>query len=390
LTEGVRPSIFERNPRKTLAALILVAVGGTDLAFTGVYHWLSPRPAARGQTGLRIRSDVFHHGFQPLASVRDIWGSRLTEYRINSLGLRDTSARQVPLRSTRRRLLFIGDSFTEGIGVAYDETFVGRIARVLEPAGVEVFNAGCASYSPVIYYRKVRWLLDEGFRFDNLVVFIDMGDPQDEVTYYLDGDGNVASDELRRLREERENIRYPLPRFLHDLTVRKFLKRNTIGLFALYELMEQAVRNEDRRDGLWTADPRLFEQFGREGLTRARGNMDLLADLVRKHGIRLTVAVYPWPDQIRRNDLQSLQVSVWKQWASDRGVEFLDYFPRFVDPARREEILAHDFIRGDIHWNEAGHQVVADGFLESWAGALATERALPRHRSLALHGRDSS
>src|SRR5206468_12463019 len=122
---GARASIFERNPRKTIAALVLVAVVVTDFAFTRVYHWLSPRPAARGQTGLRVRSDVFHHGFQPLASLRDDWGGHLTDYRINSLGLRDASARQVPLRSDGRRLLFIGDSFTEGIGIAYDKTFVG-------------------------------------------------------------------------------------------------------------------------------------------------------------------------------------------------------------------------------------------------------------------------
>ncbi len=366
--EHARKSIFERNPRKTIAVLVLLAAVGTDFAFTRVYHWLSPRPAARGQAGLRVRSEVFHHGFQPLACVRDDWGGHLTDYRINSLGLRDASARQVALLGDRRRLLFIGDSFTEGIGIAYEKTFVGLVARALEPKGMEVLNAGCASYSPIIYYRKIRWLLDQGFRFDELAVFIDVGDVQDEVTYFLDGDGNVASDERRRIREERENIRYALPRPLRDLTVRQFLKRNTIGLFALYHGLEEAVKNEDRRDGLWTADPRLYEQFGREGLARARRHMDLLADLVAQHGIRLTVAVYPWPDQVRRGDLRSAQASFWKQWAADRGADFLDYFPRFVDPARSREILAREFIPGDIHWNEAGHQAVAEGFLELWAG----------------------
>lgn len=367
MIDDARPSIFERNPRKTIALLLLLAVVGTDFAGTRVYHWLSPRPAARGETGLRVRSEIFHHGFKPLVSTRSNWGSRVADYRTDSLGLRDASPRQVPLRSDRRRLVFAGDSFTEGIGVDYDKTFVGLVAHALESKGVEVLNAGCASYSPVIYYRKVRWLLDQGLQFDELAVYVDVGDVQDEVTYFLDGDGNVASDELRRLREERENIRYPLPRPLRDLTVRQFLKRNTIGLFALYEGMERAVGNEDRRAALWTVDPRLFEQFGREGLSRARQNMDLLAALLVQHGIRLTVAVYPWPDQIRHGDLQSLQVSFWKQWAAGKEAGFVDHFPRFVDPARSREVLARDFIRGDIHWNEAGHQAVADGFLEYWA-----------------------
>jgi hypothetical protein len=367
VTEAPRPSVFERNPRKTIALLLLLAVVGTDFAGTRVYHWLSPRPAARGQTGLRVRSEIFHHGFAPLASARSDWGSLVADYRIDSLGLRDATTRQVPLRGDRRRLVFVGDSFTEGIGIDYGKTFVGLVAQALEGKGVEVLNAGCASYSPIIYYRKVRWLLDQGLQFDELAVYVDVGDAQDEVTYFLDGDGNVASDELRRLREQRQNIRYPLPRPLQNLTVRQFLKRNTIGLFALYERMEEAVAAEDRRDALWTVDPRLYEEFGREGLARGRRNMDLLADLLAERGIRLTVAVYPWPDQIRRGDLQSLQVSFWKQWAASKGAGFLDYFPRFVDRARGREVIARQFIRGDIHWNEAGHQTIADGLLEYWA-----------------------
>jgi hypothetical protein len=367
LIEDPRPSIFERNPRRTIAVLVIVAVVGTDFAATRVYHWLSPRPAARGKTGLRIRSDVFHHGFQPLTSVQDDWGGRTTDYRIDSLGLRDVSARQVPLHSARRRLLFIGDSFTEGIGVPYEKTFVGLVAQALEPKGVEVLNAGCASYSPIMYYRKVRWLLDQGLQFDELAVYIDVGDVQDEVTYFLDADGSVASDERRRLREERENIRYALPRPLRNLTVRTFLKRNTIALFALYSAMEGAVKTEDRRDGLWTADPRLFDQFGREGLANARDHMNQLAELLGQQKIRLTVAVYPWPDQIRRGDLHSLQVSFWKQWAAEKGAGFIDLFPRFVDPGHGREVLERDYVRGDIHWNEAGHQVVASDFLEYWA-----------------------
>jgi hypothetical protein len=362
--EEARPSIFERNPRKTVAILLLLGVVGTDLACTRVYHWLSPRPAERGETGLRVRSEIFHHGFKPLASARSSWGSLRADYRIDSLGLRDASAREVPLRSDRRRLVFVGDSFTEGIGIDYEKTFVGLVAQALEPKGIEVVNAGCASYSPVIYYRKIRWLLDQGFQFDELAVYVDVGDVQDEVTYFLDGDGNVASDERRRLREERQNIRYPLPRLLRNLTARQFLKRNTIALFALYEGMENAVATEDRRDGLWTVDPRLYEEFGREGLARARRNMDLLAGLLAERGIRLTVAVYPWPDQIRHGDLESLQVSFWKQWAAGKGADFIDYFPRFVEPGRSREILARQFIRGDIHWNEAGHRTIADGFLE--------------------------
>jgi hypothetical protein len=286
----------------------------------------------------------------------------MVDYHVNSLGLRDASARQVPLHGPHR-LLFVGDSFTEGIGVEYEKTFVGLVSGALAARGVEVLNAGCASYSPITYYRKVRWLLEQGLEIDEVAVYIDVGDVLDEVTYVLDADGNVQSDERRRIHEERENIRYSLPRPLRDLTVRQLLKRHTTGLFALYSWMEEALKTEDRRAALWTVDPGLFEQFGREGLARARAHMDLLADLLRGRKIRLTVAVYPWPDQVRRGDLHSLHVEFWRKWAAEKGADFVDYFPRFVIPGRGPEVLARVFIPGDIHWNESGHQIIADGFL---------------------------
>jgi hypothetical protein len=44
----------------------------------------------------------------------------------DSLGFKDASRRAVP---DRRRILFIGDSFTEGVGLPYEQTFVGLFAR---------------------------------------------------------------------------------------------------------------------------------------------------------------------------------------------------------------------------------------------------------------------
>jgi hypothetical protein len=49
----------------------------------------------------------------------------------NSLGFKDAMPRNVPLHSKRKRVLFLGDSFTEGLGTSYNETFVGRFAAVV-------------------------------------------------------------------------------------------------------------------------------------------------------------------------------------------------------------------------------------------------------------------
>src|SRR5262249_26028831 len=107
--------------------------------------------------------------------------------RTNSLGFRDAKVREVPLRSETRRVLLIGDSYTEGVGLAFEDTFPGLLFEAGQHATprTEFLNAGVISYSPVIYYKKVKFLLDHGLVFDEVVVLPDYGDVQDEAAYYF-------------------------------------------------------------------------------------------------------------------------------------------------------------------------------------------------------------
>jgi hypothetical protein len=92
----------------------------------------------------------------------------------------------VPLASPGRRVVLMGHSFTEGLH-RFEDTFAG----VLYEAGqrrsdkIEFLNAGVGSYSPVIYYRKTKALLDRGLQFDQMVVFSDISDVWDESRNYF-------------------------------------------------------------------------------------------------------------------------------------------------------------------------------------------------------------
>jgi len=361
-------SVFERHPRATVATLVLVSVLGTDLGFTLVYRSLHPPPPPGGATALRTPSELYHHDLRPRASVEDeVWGPRRSPYRTNSLGFRDRAVREVSLRSTRPRIVFIGDSFTEGVGVRYEDSFVGRVDKALGPRGVEVLNAGVISYCPIIYFRKVKHLLEDvGLEFDALVVYIDIGDIQDEVTYKLDAEGNVRSRPVRRVQELAADQQHGGRGFYRFPRLKKFLDRNSLLGSHAYVALERLFPMEGNRAGLWTVHDDAFLAYGREGLELAREDMDRLAALLRARGIRLTVAVYPWPDQIRHHDLKSKQAAFWSEWAAARGAGFIDYFPRFIGAAPADEVLDRYYIPGDVHWSEEGHRVIADGFLEHY------------------------
>jgi len=361
--DAPRRSVFERYPRLTLLLVTGTALLLLDLGFTRAYSFLRPG-FYREQSAFRVSHELYHHGFKPRVSVdNEYWGPLASSYRTNSLGFRDRAVREIPLEATggRRRLVFIGDSFTEGIGVPYEKTFVGLVDDALAPRGIEVLNAGVASYTPILDYRRVKSLLeDAGLRFDDLVVFIDVGDILDETTYAFDGRERVVFKQHRWVAENRANWELGKPAWLASMGLSSFLRKNTLVASTLYEATLTALSRGPRRAAAWTTDASLFEAYGRAGLEKARHHMDLLADLLAARGIRLTVGVYPWPDQILMGDHPSRQETAWREWSAQHDAGFIDCFPTFMNAGDPKDVVRREFIGGDIHWNEAGHRRVAD------------------------------
>jgi hypothetical protein len=87
---------------------------------------------------------------------------------------------------------------------------------------------------------------------------------------------------------------------------------------------------------------------------------------LRKRGIKLTIAVYPWPDQIWYNDYNSRQVTHWGSWARENDVNFINLFPAFFsgNTKNAREIIEENYIPGDVHWNEKGHETAARHLLK--------------------------
>jgi len=368
-----RQSWIQRNPKRSLFLFLLVATLVLDFAGTGVYHFFKYGTIHKyaDRRALGERSRVFHHTLKPNTEfLYQRWGNLRHSVSTNSLGFRDRSVRNVPLSSDKVRVLFMGDSFAYGVGLPYEETFICLIDSELEHKNVEVLNAGVVSYSPAIYWKKTEYLLSKaGVRFDYLVVFLDISDIQDEADFY-------DTDEERVVW-----IRGPTP------ALREFFYEYTTILRNLWEIAEEAYdwateapdtrRTEEDRQyatneyrSLWTVDKEAYDDYGARGLRKAKKHMGRLYDLLQVHGIGMTLVVYPWPTQILHEDRDSIQVRVWREWAGQRSVPFIDLFPDFI-PADQppKETIRKYFIPGDLHWNEEGHRLVARRFLDMWADA---------------------
>ena len=154
----------------------------------------------------RVKNDIYHHDFLPNINVIENNG-KFGKYNFitNSMGFKDKDTRKINLNKTKHRIVFIGDSFTEGLFLPYEKTFVGIIDQNLSLQNIEVLNAGVSSYSPVIYYKKVQHLIKSKLEFDELIVFIDISDIEDESLHYRLSNSQVIKLDNKKKKLKKKN-----------------------------------------------------------------------------------------------------------------------------------------------------------------------------------------
>lgn len=340
-------------------------------------RWIEPalgrREPASDEGLYRCGSPVYHHDLVPNVAVkRAFWRGRYYPVSANSLGFRDRTVRTVELKAARRRILVLGDSFAEGVGVEYPQTCVGIIEESLAAKRVEVLNAAVASYSPTIHLAKARHLLQTtGLQFQEAIVFLDIVDVEDELFRYdLNAGGRVV---VRPTTAVPAQAHEAFKRSRRTAAYQFFLE-NSAGFRLFGVELPRALWRKDYainlRPTLWTFDERLYEELGKPGLALMRQRMDALVALVKPRGIKLTVVVYPWPDQIYYRDVDSRHARFWRQWAVEQGVGFVNLFPAFIQGGNARAALDRLFLPADGHWNEAGHRLAAENILRDYGRGL--------------------
>ncbi len=108
----------------------------------------------------REKHPYYHHGLKRNQSCLTAWGGLVYPISTNSLGLRDSDVHKISKTSDNKRILIIGDSHTEAVGVKFENSFPGILKEKAARQNIEILNAAVVSYSPLIYYLKADYLLN--------------------------------------------------------------------------------------------------------------------------------------------------------------------------------------------------------------------------------------
>ena len=311
----------------------------------------------------RVIDETFHHSLLPNYDGLGVWGGR--QYRIctNTLGFKDTCDKS---RQTINHadIAFIGDSFTEGIGLSFEDTFVGQIS--LARPDLKIINMGVSSYSPSIFLAKVKWYVNQGLKFKELIAYIDISDIQDEGVLYIYEDGVVRdkyTTDLIYSAKIKLKKNFRLTYFMLKIIRSMILKRSNLSL----DIINYSTRGE------WTY-VRYPNGYGEEGVDVAINKtiniMNELYMFLNERGIKLSIGIYPWPNQLRHDVANSKQVIIWKDFCKNRCVNFYNSFDTFFslkEKIKGDAFYETYFFQNDVHFNNRNStSVIAKDFLKSY------------------------
>jgi len=356
-------------PLVSLLLALLVAEGLCRVFFETTF---SSRPMAPG-----IRYDIrwgpIHEPGADYVSESPTGGQSF-RMSINSHGFRNP---EIPAASAGRfRIAFIGDSFTEGYGVEFEEGFVALSERALQErvgdSEVETINMGMRGGSPSTYWRQLERTLE--LSPDGLVLVAYDNDLSDDFHYSYSLDP-IRSDVYRAIDWLPFDSR--LVETFAEIFVRARYER---ALSRSEEIVGgQPLRASEWNFGAGTVDADPVGFYARPGLwerhwATSRDYLARIATEVASRGVKFAIAYIPCPQiGIHGDCCQGLypvaegkrpgEENVFRDWlrelAAEQDVPFIDVSEKFLElEALGDQELV--YLPDDGHLNERGNAIVAD------------------------------
>ncbi len=278
------------------------------------------------------------------------------DIKTNSLGFRDME-HPVSKPPGEIRILAVGDSFTEGQGARFEQTWLNQLGRALgtEHAGsrFRMINAGTVGSDPFFGYRNL---------VDRLLVF------KPDIVLLVVNHSDVMEVVLRGGME----------RFLPDGTVKSVDPADIVSptIARLYEWSHFArfifLELFDYTHHMIPRTKR--DQLAQQALEKIQ---DLVLDygkLLQSKDIAFSIIIHPFRSELRRNQYDELDIL--REFALHHRVNVIDAKPylyqKLLDHGHRLEEI---YWPSDNHFTEVGYRYFAEAIQLGLAPTIAAIKA---------------
>jgi lysophospholipase L1-like esterase len=249
-------------------------------------------------------------------------------YHLNNLKARDNIDYQYKVIQGKRRITFIGDSFTIGHGVKdVDERFANLIRKNNPEFEIHVMAAN--GMETIDQLDMVKSLVTQGYQFDLVILAYNLND----ISYLLPETNELYN----RVDAHQKSLGFfgNNSYLINLLQARSFAKANS-GVGNYYDYLVPSYFNE-----YWTQQ--------RQNL------LELKATIEQARG-KLGVVTFPFFTQLNRNYQFTKAHEQLNQFWKSKNVHYLDLFPIYQQYSD-EEVIVNE---RDPHPNEFAHKLAAE------------------------------
>lgn len=317
-------------------------------------------------------NNYYQHGFNANTKGTNYYGNLVYPIATNSMGMIDAYCRTVAKEdNSKHRILFLGDSFVEGVGYPYEQTFCGYLTNMVDTQKIEILNAGVASFSPKLYYLRLKYLLEqEQLKVNEVFCFIDYSDIGDELVYEDFKPVPYSAYEEFKTKIKLFIRKYSLITHLYlSIKAQTFVSKNNNDVQA-ESIFWQKTNNrflEKCPDYFfirsnWHSVLTQNNECVNKGINSMFYYTEKLNDLCKKNKINLQLVIYPYPGHIdnSKEDLNAI-LNPFIQLAKNNNLNLINLYLLFVsnDINKSFQYQKKYFIPNDGHWNVDGHKLVA-------------------------------
>jgi hypothetical protein len=310
-----------KGSRRAEVALLLASLGVALLLAEGTARLVGSGGGASGYAPLRT--------------------GRRERQPINALGYRDLERVQ-PKPAGVRRIVCLGDSFTWGVGILFDDAWPQRVERTLSRTRRETWEAVNLAEPGMNAVEQVSRLESEGFGYgpDVVVMAWVLNDSEDE-----------DAAEARRARDWAEDERRE-PTLADAFAARS-------ALFRLVRTrLHATVENRKRLSGY-----RSMYADAYPGWVKARRALAAMGGACRARGVPFVVVIFPlFANPLdARYPFAELHAKV-AQVAGEAGARVVDLLPHYSKVDWRLLVVNGS---ADEHPNEIAHRIAAQAIVRA-------------------------
>ena len=289
----------------------------------------------------------------------------------------DTVGKKINLEP---KIIFLGDSFTYGFGVNYDDSIPGNISNKTKKK-YEILNFAVPGYSPSMNYFKLKdfFKKNKDLTIAKVIYLLDLTDVHDEANRWQNIDSlsppvildQTIEQEIKKTFELKKSFRATRYLIYHINNYSRNLKKTVKKVFSESESQKIDIKgtywgsfthtpqkdliNNQEYSNLWKNDVNF-------GLEKINYNIKNISNLAQKYNAEFYISIHPWRETIELGQNQF----DWEKYSQElcdmsNCKKLINFFDKVKEIKQNNSNWKTKlYFENDLHFNREGNRLYSE------------------------------